>query len=294
MKVFYYIVILPISRLPFSVLYTLSDILYFLFYYLSGYRKEVVMQNIRNSFPEKSQQEHIRICKQFYKHFCDLTFESLKIFSISEFEVRKRMVCKNPEIVNRYFDQGRSVILAGGHYNNWELFAVAVDDMVKHQTIGIYKPMTNLFFDQKMRETRGKYGLRMISTRIVRQVFEEEKGNLTMTIFGMDQSPPLTSNSYWMQFLNQDTGVLFGAERYAKEFNYPVLFGRINKERRGYYSFEFVDIAEFPQQTQFGEITEKVTHLLEADIIQAPQYWLWSHKRWKHKRPEGHVNAPST
>ena len=292
MRLFYYIVILPISRLPFFVLYGASNVLYFVFYYLSGYRKKVVMQNIRNSFPGKSGQEHILICKKFYRHFCDLTFESLKIFTISGSEVRKRMVCKNPEVVNRYFDQGRSVILAGGHYNNWELFAVAVDDMVNHQTIGIYKPMTNPFIDQKMRETRSKYGLRMISTKIVRQVFEEEKGNLTMTIFGVDQSPPLTSNSYWMKFLNQETGVLFGAERYAKEFDYPVVFGRINKKSRGRYSFEFVDIAEFPQRTAFGEITEKVTHLLENDILQAPQYWLWSHKRWKHKRPEGHVNTP--
>lgn len=293
MKVFYYVIIVPISRLPFSILYTISSTLYFIFYYLSGYRKRVVMQNIRKSFPDKPEKEQIRICKLFYKHFCDLTFESLKIFSIRESDVRKRMVCENPEVVDRYFAQGRSVILAGGHYNNWELFAVAVDDMVKHQTIGIYKPMTNLFFDQKMRMTRSKYGLRMISTKIVRRVFEEEKENLTMTIFGVDQSPPLTSNSYWMKFLNQDTGVLYGAERYAKEFNYPVVFGRINKIRRGYYSFEFVDVTEFPQQTAFGEITEKVTRLLEQDIIHAPQYWLWTHKRWKHKRPDGHVNTPA-
>jgi KDO2-lipid IV(A) lauroyltransferase len=218
--------------------------------------------------------------------------ESLKIFSISEKAIHTRMVCKNPEVVNRYFNQGRSIILAGGHYNNWELFAVAIDYAVKHQTIGIYKPMTNPFFDKKMRETRSKYGLRMISTKAVRQVFEQEKENLTMTIFGVDQSPPLTSNSYWMKFLNQDTGVLFGSERYAKDFNYPVVFARINKRRRGYYSFEFVDICEFPQQAAFGEITEKVTKMLEQDIIHAPQYWLWSHKRWKHKRPHGHVNAP--
>jgi len=292
MKSIYYAVILPISHLSFRTLYVVSDILFLFFYYILRYRKSVAIQNIRKSFPDKSHEDHARICKQFYRHFCDLTVESLKIFTISEKQVHERMICKNQEVVNKYFDQGRSIILAGGHYNNWELFAVAIDDTVKHQSIGIYKPMTNLFFDQKMRDTRSKYGLRMISTKIVRRVFEEEKENLTMTIFGVDQSPPLTSNSYWMKFLNQDTGVLYGAERYAKEFNYPVVFGRINKESRGHYSFEFVDIAEFPQQTAFGEITEKVTRLLEQDIIKAPQYWLWSHKRWKHKRPAGHVNAP--
>ena len=293
MKLFYYVVILPVSLLPFTILYALSDVLYFFLYYLIRYRKKVVLQNIRNSFPEKSQNEHITICKQFYRHFADLTLESLKIFTISEKEIHQRMVWRNPEVVNKYFDQGRSIILAGGHYNNWELFAVAIDQAVKHQTIGIYKPLTNLFFDQKMRETRSKFGLHMISTKMVRKVFEEEKNNLTMTIFGVDQSPPLTSNSYWMKFLNQDTGVLYGTERYAKEFNYPVVFGRITKESRGHYSFEFVDICEFPQQSQFGEITEKITSLLEQDIIQDPQYWLWSHKRWKHKRPEGHTNNPA-
>ena len=293
MKIFYYGFILPLSRLPFFVLYGISNVFYFIFYYLSGYRKKVVMQNIRNSFPEKTHKEHVLICKQFYRHLCDITLESLKIFSIREHEVYERMICKNPEVVNRYFDQGRSIILAGGHFNNWELFAVAIDHAVKHQTIAIYKPMTNLFFDQKMRETRSKYGLRMISTKIVRQVMEQERGSMTMTIFGIDQSPPLTSNSYWMRFLNQDTGVLFGAERYAKEFNYPVVFCRINKESRGHYSFEFVDVVEFPLESAFGEITEKVTHLIEQDIIKNPQYWLWSHKRWKHKRPQGHVNSPT-
>ncbi|MEK6782933.1 MAG: lysophospholipid acyltransferase family protein [Bacteroidota bacterium] len=284
-NLFYYGLIIPISLLPFPALYRVSDFLYYVMYYIVGYRKKVVIQNIRNSFPEKTDFEHNEIVKKFYQHFCDLTLESLKVFTISEKEVRSRMVLKSPKIVNTFFDQGKSVIIAGGHYNNWELFAVAIDFQIKHQAIAIYKPFTSKYFDLKVKGTRSKYGLRMISTKIVKETFESERNNLTATIFGTDQSPTYADKCHWMTFLNQDTGVLFGTEKYAKEYNYPVVFCRINKEKRGYYNFEFENVTDQPKQTYHGEITEKVTRLLELDILRQPEYWLWSHKRWKHKRP---------
>jgi len=209
----------------------------------------------------------------------------LKVFTISEKDIHERMVLKNPDVIDRFFNESKSVIVAGGHYNNWELFAVAIDSVVKHQTIAIYKPLTSLYFDEKMRETRSKYGLRMISTKIVKEVFESERNKLTATIFGVDQSPPYTAKAHWMTFLNQETGVLFGAEKYAKEYNYPVIFGRIHKVKRGYYSFELETVTDEPTQARPGEIMEKITRLLERDIIDQPEFWLWSHKRWKHKRP---------
>lgn len=282
----YYLLIIPISLLPFPLLYGLSDSLYILFYHVSGYRKKIVLQNIRNSFPEKSEKEHIDISKKFYKHFCDLVVESLKTFTISEKEVSKRMVCNNPEVINKYYDQKRSVIIAGGHYNNWELFAVAVDGLIKHKTAGIYKPLSNKYFDAKMCSTRGKYGLSMVSTKEVKRFMDDNINTLTATIFGTDQSPSNPNNAYWMKFLSQDTGVLFGTEKFAKEYNYPVIYGRLNKEKRGYYSLDFIDVTDAPQETAYGEITEKVTNLLEKDIQAIPQYWLWTHRRWKHKRPE--------
>ena len=283
----YYLVIIPVSLLPFPLLYALSDGLYILFYYMLGYRKKVVLQNIRNSFPDKTEKEHIEICKKFYRHFCDLVVESLKTFTISEKEVLKRVICTNPEVIDKYFDQKRSVIIAGGHYNNWELFAVAVDALIKHKTVGIYKPLSNKYFDGKMRATRGKYGLEMISTKEVKQFFDNHTNVLTATIFGTDQSPSNPNNAYWMKFLNQDTGVLFGAEKFAKEYNYPVVYGRLNKLKRGHYSLDFTDVTDTPTETAYGEITEKITLLLEKDIEAIPQYWLWTHRRWKHKRPEG-------
>jgi|SRR6185436_4362952 len=282
----YYLIIIPISLLPFRVLYALSDFLFLFFYYLIGYRKKVILQNIRNSFPAKTSEEHREIAKKFYHHLMDLIVESLKIFTISQKQVRQRMICKNPEVVNKFFDQNKSVILAGGHYNNWELFAVAIDEIIKHQSIGIYLPLTNKFFDAKMRQTRSKFGLRMISTKIVKEVFDEEKNNLTATIFAIDQSPSKPDNCYWMKFLNQETGVLFGTEKYAVEYNYPVLFGRVCKPKRGHYILEFEVACEFPQQTAKGDITRKITEMLEADIVQQPEFWLWSHRRWKLKPPE--------
>jgi Kdo2-lipid IVA lauroyltransferase/acyltransferase len=281
----YYLVIIPISRLPYPLLYGVSDLLFVLFYYILGYRKKIVLKNIQRSFPNKTTSEHSAICKEFYHHFCDLILESLKVFTISEKEVKERMVFKNPGLVNRYFERGQSMILAGGHYNNWELFAVGIDAAIKHPAIAIYKPLSNLFFDKKMRVTRGKYGLRMIATKAVKEVMDMEKNNLSMTIFGIDQSPGNPAKCYWTTFLNQDTGVLFGAEKYAKEYNYPVVFGHITKEKRGFYTFEFIEVSDHPRDTRFGEITEKVTRLIEADILQKPEHWLWSHKRWKHKRP---------
>ncbi|HEY0031518.1 MAG TPA: lysophospholipid acyltransferase family protein [Bacteroidia bacterium] len=281
----YYLVIIPISLLPFPLLYGFSNFVYLILYKVMGYRKKVVMDNIQRSFPEKTAKEHQQICDQFYSHFCDLVLESIKTFTISERQVHKRVVCKNPELINKYYDQKRSVIIAGGHLANWELFAVAVDSLIKHKTIGIYKPLSNKYFDEKMRTTRSKYGLYMISTKIVKQVFDKEAGEYTATIFAIDQSPSNPNSCHWMTFLNQDTGVLFGTEKFAKEYNQPVLYGRINKEKRGYYSFEFFETFEQPKDTKPAEITELVTKMLEKDIIAQPQYWLWTHRRWKHKRP---------
>ena len=138
---FYYLIILPISALPYFVLYRISDFLYILFFYLLGYRKNVIVGNIKRSFPEKSGIDHIDIAKKFYAHFCDLIVESLKVFSISESQVQRRMKFVNPEVMNRYFYEGKSVIMAGGHFNSWELFAVAIDSAIKHNSIAIYKPL---------------------------------------------------------------------------------------------------------------------------------------------------------
>ena len=283
--ILYYLVIIPLSLLPFPVLYAISDFLFVIFYHVSGYRKKVVLQNIRNSFPEKSEKEHLAICKKFYRHFSDLVVESIKTFTISEKQVLKRFFVLNPEVIDKYFDQKRSVFIAGGHFNNWELLAVGIDKWVKHKTVGIYTPLSNKYFDGKMQLTRSKYGLKMISTRTVKRFLDSNPNELTATIFAIDQSPSNPNSAYWMTFLNQETAVLYGVEKYAKEYNYPVVYGIINKVKRGHYNLELVDVTATPRETPYGEIIEKTQHLLEIDIRKNPEYWLWTHKRWKHKKP---------
>lgn len=283
--VFYYGFIIPISSLPFRVLYGLSDGLYFVIYRVVGYRKKVVLQNIARSFPNQTTTEQLQIVKAFYRHFCDLVVESLKAFTISQKEISNRMKVVNPDFMDRFYDQGKNVIMAGGHYNNWELFAVAIDASIKHKAVAIYKPLTNRFFDVKMRESRSKYGLEMISTKKVEEEFKRDNAPLRTIIFGFDQSPRSAKKCYWSTFLNQDTAMLFGVEKYAKEYNLPVVYARINKLSRGHYETEFVEAIEDPCKTNYGEITIRMNELLERDILKQPEYWLWSHKRWKHKRP---------
>jgi len=279
----YYGLLIPVSLLPFPVLYLLSDGLYVILYKVIGYRKKVVLKNISNSFPERSREEHVQIMSAFYRHFCDLVVESIKVFTISRQEVEQRFTVINPEFMDRFFDKGQSVIIAGGHYNNWELLAVAIDGPVKHKVLALYKAFKNQWLDGKMKSSRGKYGLEMISTKIAKSAFQRE--DLHAIIFGVDQSPSKSNNCYWGTFLNQDTPMIFGAEKYAKEYNYPVLYGCINKIKRGHYSWEFTEAIEEPNKTGYGEITQRIHSLLEQDIIAKPEFWLWSHKRWKHKRP---------
>ena len=286
----YMLLILPISRLPMSILYVFSDGLFFLVFYVVRYRRKVVEENLARSFPEKSAAERAKISRAFFRHFCDLIVESFKSFTISDTEIRKRYQVLNPEALEPYFRAGRSVILSGGHYNNWEWLAVALRQQILHRAVAIYKPLSNTFLEKKMRETRGKYGLELLPMRDVPAFFREAAANPDtvpyMMIFGSDQSPGDPRKAHWMKFLNQDTGVVFGTEKYAKEYNLPVFFGMIRKHSRGYYSIEFHPITERPRSVlQPGEIVEEVTRRLEFEIRKKPEFWLWSHRRWKHKRP---------
>lgn len=280
----YYFFIIPVSLLPFRALYGVSDFLYIILYRGFGYRTKVVRMNLQNSFPEKSQEELVKIESLFYHHLCDVIVETFKSFTISEKEILKRMVLINPEVPDKYFAEGRSVLLAGGHYNNWEWIATSLHQQIQHTAAALYKPLSNTFFEQKMRSTRGRFGLLMIPTKKATAFFEAYKDQLTATVFGIDQSPRHPTRCHWMHFLNQDTGVMFGLEKYARELDYPVLFSKITKVKRGYYSLQFSLLTDQPRNEPYGMIVERATQLLEQQIISLPQYWLWTHKRWKHKR----------
>lgn len=286
-RLLFYLIIKPLSFLPLRLLYVLSDLLYFALYRLAGFRKQVVFNNLRNSFPEKSEAELKGIASSFYRHFCDLLIESVRMFSMPKEEVLRRCRLANQEAVEQFAQQGRSLIIAAGHYGNWELAAVSYGIQSKHALVGIYKPLANAFFDRVLQRSRGRYGMELLPKQEVKPFFAENAHRLTSTLFATDQSPTSSRRAYWTQFLNQDTAVLFGAENYARKYNYPLVFGKIRKLSRGYYEMEFETLEANPAQTPIGEMTEKHTRVLENLILEAPQYWLWTHKRWKRKREEG-------
>lgn len=284
-RLLYWLVIKPISLLPYPILYGFSNFFFVVLYYLVGYRKKVVNDNLRQSFPEKSTTEIAQIQKKFYRHFCDLVVESLKNFSIREEEADRRMVQHGVEIFDELHRKGKSVILAGGHYCNWELWAVASAGYFKHDLIAIYKRLSNTYFDGKMRTSRGRFGLKMIATREYGQYMTDHNKDLTVSVFAIDQSPTDPKKCTWVTFMGRETAAHFGAEKYAHQYDFPVVYGHIYKVRRGYYETRYELVTDQVREMAQGELTQKLHNILEEDIRKAPEYWLWSHKRWKHKRP---------
>ena len=282
-RIFYYFIIIPISLLPHRFLYIISDILYLLIFRILSYRKVVVFENLKNSFPKRSKEDLKTIMSKFYHHLCDLIVESLKGFTISENELKKRLIVRNPELVNTYAENGQSIILVGAHYNNWEIVAQTLGIYSKHKCIGIYKPLSNKFLNKKIYESRSKFGMGLVSMKESKSSFIDD-GIPKAVIFGSDQNPSNPKKAYWLKFLNQDTGVLFGAEKYSKDNNWPVIYATINKIKRGFYEVVYSLVTNNPKDEPYGKITEDFTKLIENDIVNNPQYWLWSHKRWKHKR----------
>tara|TARA_B110000046_G_scaffold28052_1_gene28775 strand:- start:72604 stop:73485 length:882 start_codon:yes stop_codon:yes gene_type:complete len=288
-KLLFYLIILPISKLPFWILYLLSDFLYLMLYRIIGYRTKVVRQNLSNSFPDKYKKDILVIEAKFYSHLCDLVVESIKAFSISLEDAKTRMKNRNIEVVNKYFEQGRQVVLVGGHYGNWELFAITIGETTDHKTLALYTPLKNEFINEKITKSRSKYGLGMLSITKIKSKLNDINSDLYAIIFGADQSPRKSQRAYWMNFLNQETGIQFGTEKFAKEFNAVVIFTNIYKVKRGYYELQYDVITEQPEKEAIGFISKTHTQMLENVIQQQPEYWLWSHKRWKHKKPDGEV-----
>lgn len=283
----YYLFVIPLSILPMFFLYGLSNFMFFIMFHIFSYRKKVIQDNIYKSFPEKSVEEKKKIVKAFYKHFCDLIIEAIKNFTISKKQTLKRFKVENIEILNKYFDQGKSVVILGGHYGNWELYALAIGLYAKHHHLGIYKPLSNLFFDKKMRSSREKFGLKMIAMKETRKYFEMKHKKPVSIIFGADQWPSNAKKAYWTTFLGRETPFLFGAEKYSKEFDWPVIYGEIIKTKRGCYNLVMHEVTDKPNEMEEGEIISAYVKLLEKTIKKRkPEHWLWSHRRWKRTKDE--------
>ena len=277
-----------VSLLPFWFLYLVADVLFVILYYLVGYRRKVVQENLLNSFPEKSVEERKIIEKKYFKYMADLMMETIKSVSMPAKSVHRRMICTNPEVMEHYFSQGKSIIAAAGHYGNWEMACLSFGFLTDKRRMIVYKPQSNEVFTDFFNSTRSRFGATMIPMRQTLRKMIEYKNEITFTVLASDQTPTREDAKHFVNFLNQPTAVFLGVEKLSKVINCVVIFYKIELIKRGYYTYTFVPLVEDPKQTKPFEITEIHVKYLESLIIEKPEYWLWSHRRWKIKPEIGH------
>lgn len=284
-RILYYLILLPLSKLPLTVLYRLSDFLYLFLYRGLGYRKKVVLSNLRNSFPNKSALEIKGIADEFYRFFFDLMVETIRLFSMPKDELLERCTVNDIDVFDRFAQNGQHVIIAGGHYCNWELAAMSICHQIPHTGVAIYHPLKNKFLNDKLQKSRSRFGMEMVRTKDVKSFYPDNHQRTIATIFGTDQAPSNAHNAYWTMFLNQETPIFWGTERYAKQYNCPVIFLKVTRLKRGYLQVNAELVCTDSQAMPEGEITEAHTQILEKIIRARPEYWLWTHRRWKRTRP---------
>lgn len=270
------------SILPMSVLYLLSDMTYIMVYYIIGYRKKVVIGNIKGSFPSKNEKEIKRISKDFYRHFCDLIFESIKRLTISERAIRKRLKIKNQDLIEKYLKDRRNILLYTAHQGNWE-WLIFMPIYLPYHSNTFFMPLKNKYFNELFQLMRERFGIRCVpSINGYRTIIEDAKANnVTMNCIIGDQSPHEQSSLHWCNFLNRETAFFTGADKIAKKSNSVVIFPFFKKVKRGYYELEFQMIDDNPRVRENLEIVERYAKQLEGAILKSPEMWLWTHRRWK-------------
>ncbi len=272
-----------LSKLPLWLLYRVSDVLYFLMYYFPGYRKKVVRDNLRNSFPGKTEKEYSVLAKKFYMNLTDLSMETLKILDLSKESILKRVTIKNMDLLHAYLDKGESVIVLTGHQCNWEWLLLASSVECRYPIDAVYKPLHLEFMDRLLLRMRSRFGARPLAMKDVYRSIVRNKGEARVLAMVADQTPAHSEIQYFTDFLNQHSAFFVGADKIARHTGYPVVFLDMKRIKRGYYEAEFKLIQEAPfDENNFGVI-EAYARLLEKSILQKPSDWLWSHKRWKHQ-----------
>ncbi len=281
-----YKIIYLLSLLPFRVLYAISDVLAWIACDLVGYRREVVRGNLSSSFPEKNAKELRSIEKKFYRWLCDYFMETIKLASMSEKKMRKRLKVENIEIINEAVRSGQSVSLYLGHFCNWEW----VSSLPLHidrtaQCAQIYHPLENKSFDRLLYRLRTQFGANNIPMADILQrlVAWKREGVPTVTGYIADQAPGLNIHLF-IEFLRHETGVYTGPERISKFLGAKAVYAHMSRPKRGYYTLRFIPISENVKKEKIFRTSHEYFHLLEENIKESPQYWLWSHRRWKRSR----------
>ena len=287
--------LLPVAYLPLWLLYGLSSLLWPVVYYVARYRLKVVRGNLERCFPDKSRRELRRVERQYYRHLCDLLAEGIYNLRAPLHKVEKHYHFENAEVLEPFYNDGRSVVLMSAHYNNWEYMITSLDHRIRHHAIGVGKPLDNKGFGVFITERRARYGTEIVDQTDVRQVMDYYHRHRVPVAYMMlgDQSPSNPHRSFWTDFLGQDTPFLFGAEHFARKYDMPVILYDVSKLRRGCYSVHFELMTGEPGSLPEGEITRRYAQHLEAQIRRAPQYWLWSHRRWKLTR-NGRIRKDGT
>ncbi|MBR1851029.1 MAG: lysophospholipid acyltransferase family protein [Bacteroidales bacterium] len=269
-------------------MYILSDIIYFVVCLLFGYRRKTIRENLRLSSLPASQ--HRDIERRYYRHLSDLLVEGIYNLFATPPQIKKRYHITNRQLVDRYYERGQSVILMSAHYNNWEYMVTSLNMQLLHHGIGVGKPLDNKRIATWVTRRRTRYGTEVVDQTDVRQCFAYYDQHQVPCAYMMlsDQSPSNPHRSYWTTFLGRDTAFLYGAEYFARKYNYPVLFYEVKKVRRGYYEVTFSQLCDNPAEAEQYSITQAYVERLEYQIKEKPEYWLWSHRRWKLTR-EGRI-----
>jgi KDO2-lipid IV(A) lauroyltransferase len=274
-----------ISILPFRIFYWLSDGVYLLVYYIIGYRKKVVRENIALALPHLSDQERILIEKKSYQHLCDMFMEMIKTMTISSEEMNKRFVITNLDVIKEYEQKEKSIMLLASHYASWE-WLITLNQKISYQGVGVYKKLSNNYFDKLIRDIRSKYNTELVSTsRTIPYIAHNQKeGILSMYGLPSDQSPKLGRIFHWQSFMGVEVPVHTGPEMLAKRYDLNVIFAKVKKVRRGYYEATLIPLSDDPTSVPDFEITDAFIQEVEKQIYEAPEYYFWTHKRWKHRR----------
>jgi len=276
-----------ITLLPLKILYIFSDILFIFLYYFPGYRKKVVTENLRNSFPEKSQEEIALIGRKFYRHLADIFIETLKLTNLSNKELTRRFTFSNPELLDRLYDSGRNLVVVHSHYNNWEWLGVCLPLYTKYRCIHIYKPLRHKLFDRFLNNLRMKNHAALVPMNlVVRKIIENQNKNVR-AYYGLvaDQTPAKAEIRYYTPFLNQETPVFLGIEKIALKYDMSIVFFNVQKIRRGFYNLTVELLFERTAGLPEYKVTEAHVKRLEELIREKPEYWIWTHRRWKYKKP---------
>ena len=274
-----------ISILPFRVFYWLSDVMYFLVYYIIGYRKKVVRENLAMALPHLNDEERLLIEKKSYQHLCDMFLEMTKTLTISPEEMSKRFVITNIDVIKEYEKKGKSIMLIASHYASWE-WLITLNQKLSFRGVAVYKKLANKYFDKLVRDIRSKYNTELVPTMKTIPLISNNKKNGILCVYGLasDQSPKADRIFHWKSFMGIEVPVHTGPEMLAKKYDMTVVFAKVKKVKRGYYELTIIPISDNPKSVPNFGITDTYIKEVEKQIYEAPEYYFWTHKRWKHKR----------